>query len=149
MASPLKQQVYQTAGNISLITDHTGPVSIFNHSLDLATALSTSTYAHGGIQYTRKAFASHSDDVIVIRLTANVSQAIPFNAAFNTPMANPNYAALGSSISVSATGTTMYTVPWAIIYNATAQITAEGGVLSRPVVARHCSVSKERTKRYS
>lgn len=36
-------------------------------------------YVHEGSQYTRTAFATHLDNVTVMRFTANVSPAISFN----------------------------------------------------------------------
>ncbi|KAJ3974351.1 glycosyl hydrolase family, N-terminal domain-containing protein [Lentinula raphanica] len=89
MATPISQQVYQTAGNMSIVTSQSGVISNYNHSLDLATAVSTTTYAYEGVQYTRTAFASHPDNVIVLRLSANASGSITFDATFETPMSIP------------------------------------------------------------
>ncbi|KAK0480695.1 hypothetical protein IW261DRAFT_1419050 [Armillaria novae-zelandiae] len=62
---------------------------IYNHAQYLETAISTRTYVHRGILYTRTAFATHLDNVTVIGFTANVSPAISFNTPFVTPMDNP------------------------------------------------------------
>jgi len=85
MSNPLSQQVYQSedtlkfhrvtrapmsipaAGNLTISTDHTGTITGYNHTLDLAQAIATTTYVYNGIQYTRTAIASHPDNVIAIR----------------------------------------------------------------------------------
>ncbi|KAJ3890886.1 glycosyl hydrolase family, N-terminal domain-containing protein, partial [Lentinula edodes] len=78
-----------SAGNMSLATSHSGVISGYNHSLDLATAVSTTTYVYEGVQYTRTAFASHPDNVIVILMSANATQSVSFDASFETPMSIP------------------------------------------------------------
>ncbi|KAJ3809867.1 glycosyl hydrolase family, N-terminal domain-containing protein, partial [Lentinula aff. lateritia] len=78
-----------SAGNMSLATLHSGVISGYNHSLDLATAVSTTTYVYEGVQYTRTAFASHPDNVIVILMSANTTQSVSFDASFETPMSIP------------------------------------------------------------
>ncbi|KAJ4000697.1 glycosyl hydrolase family, N-terminal domain-containing protein [Lentinula boryana] len=77
------------AGNLSLATSHSGIISNYNHSLDFTTAISTTTYAYEGVRYTRTAFASHPDNVIVIRMSANTTGSITFDASFETPMGIP------------------------------------------------------------
>ncbi|KAK0458952.1 putative large secreted protein, partial [Desarmillaria tabescens] len=118
------------AGNLLIFTDHSGTISNYNHTLDLGTAVSTTTYVHNSIQYTRTAFATHPDNVIVMRFAANASRAISFNASFVTPMSNPVYAVSSNSLTMTASGTTMYTLPPSIHYNATAVFSASGPLTS-------------------
>ncbi|KAJ4473154.1 glycosyl hydrolase family, N-terminal domain-containing protein, partial [Lentinula aciculospora] len=80
---------FLAAGNLSITTSHSGVISNYNHSLDLATAISTTTYVYEGVQYTRTAFASHPDNAIVIRMSANTTESIAFDASFETPMSAP------------------------------------------------------------
>ncbi|KAK0203744.1 Six-hairpin glycosidase-like protein [Desarmillaria ectypa] len=130
MATPINQQVYQTAGNLLIFTDHSGTISNYNHTLDLETAVSTTTYVHEGVRYTRTAFATHPDNVIVLRFTADTSRAISFNASFVTPMDNPVYAVSSDSLTMTASGTKMHTLPASIHYNATAVFSASGPLAS-------------------
>ncbi|PBK67505.1 hypothetical protein ARMSODRAFT_976748 [Armillaria solidipes] len=60
----------------------------------------------------RMAFATHLDNVTVMRFTANASPAVSFNTPFVTPMDNPSYN--------DRPWTAMYTSPASIHYNATA-----------------------------
>ncbi|MFU8892855.1 MAG: glycosyl hydrolase family 95 catalytic domain-containing protein [Luteolibacter sp.] len=69
------------------------PVSIFLHprenaqeyrrSLDLQNAVSTVTYKQNGVTYTREAFASAPDEVMVFRFTADQPGKISFDATLN------------------------------------------------------------------
>ncbi len=43
----------------------------YRRTLDLARALHTVSYVHGGVRYTREVLASHPADVIVVRLSAD------------------------------------------------------------------------------
>ncbi|KAL0576394.1 hypothetical protein V5O48_005583 [Marasmius crinis-equi] len=133
MATPVKQQVYQTAGNLSLIfpSDSTSSVTGYNHSLDLTTAIATTKYTTTkGVQFTRTSFASHPDNVIVMKISANVSGQVEFEAKFTTPMDNPGFSANGSSLSLTGRGTTMYTLPGSIEFLARAEISVSNGTVS-------------------
>ncbi|KAJ3726643.1 alpha-L-fucosidase [Lentinula raphanica] len=126
MATPISQQVYQTAGNMSIVTSQSGVISNYNHSLDLATAVSTTTYAYEGVQYTRTAFASHPDNVIVLRLSANASGSITFDATFETPMSIPTFSAEGGNLTMTGQGTAMYGLPGSINFVVKAEFTLSG-----------------------
>ena len=47
------------------------PVQNYRRSLDLATAIHTVSYQSGGVTYRREAFASHADQVMVLRFSAD------------------------------------------------------------------------------
>ncbi|KAJ3922025.1 Six-hairpin glycosidase-like protein [Lentinula edodes] len=126
MATPISQQVYQTAGNMSLATSHSGVISRYNHSLDLATAVSTTTYVYEGVQYTRTAFASHPDNVIVILMSANATQSVSFDASFETPMSIPTFSASGGNLTMTGQGTSMYGLPGSINFMVKAEFTVSG-----------------------
>ncbi|KAK7051382.1 hypothetical protein VNI00_004882 [Paramarasmius palmivorus] len=145
MGNPIKQQMYQTAGNLTLtfpsISDSSN-VTNYNHSLDLTTAIATTTYVTNGVKYTRSAFASHPDNVIVIKISANETGKVEFEAGLLSPMVDPavqrlevvtdvlvrkKYAVTDNTLSVSARGTTKYDVPGSIKFIARAEVTIDGG----------------------
>ncbi|KAJ7599269.1 alpha-l-fucosidase [Mycena floridula] len=126
MASPISQQMFQTAGNLTIATGHSGVVTNYNHSLDLSAALATTTYVYQHTQFTRKSFASHPDNVIVIRLSSNTTGAVAFNASFNTPMNIPTYSATGNILTMTGQGTGMFGLPGSINFVVSAQINATG-----------------------
>ncbi len=57
----------------------------FRRSLDISKALSTTTYEVDGVHYTREIFSSFTDQVIIIRLTADKNNSISFTASMHTP----------------------------------------------------------------
>lgn len=85
MSKPIKQMPYQTLGDLRLSFGKFADVSNYRRSLDLDTAIATTTFESGGVIYTREMFATAADDVIVIRLTANQKGRISFAAAMQSP----------------------------------------------------------------
>jgi alpha-L-fucosidase 2 len=65
---------YQAFGELFIELGHENPTT-YRRELDISRAVHTTTYTHGGTQYTREAFASKPAGVIVIRLTANAPEA--------------------------------------------------------------------------
>lgn len=70
---------YQLFGNLYIDYGMKGEVSAYRRELSLSDALSTVDYEQGGVHYHREAFASYTDDVNVIRLTADKKGSICFN----------------------------------------------------------------------
>ncbi|SEO08619.1 alpha-L-fucosidase 2 [Actinacidiphila rubida] len=54
---------------LSLPAHTSGAVSGYRRTLDLSNGLVTTSYVHGGVTYRREVYASHPDDVVVVRLT--------------------------------------------------------------------------------
>jgi Glycosyl hydrolase family 65, N-terminal domain len=70
--TPQSQRHYEPLGSISLEFGH-GENDVRNYSrvLDLETAVSSVQYDHNGIHYSRTAFASEPDNVLVIQLQSS------------------------------------------------------------------------------
>ena len=66
-AGHLTIQMHQTGDNVEKINE----VKDYCRELNLDTATTHVSYNYNGVKYTREIFASHPDDVIAIRLTAN------------------------------------------------------------------------------
>ncbi|HMS56681.1 MAG TPA: glycoside hydrolase family 95 protein, partial [Fimbriimonadaceae bacterium] len=75
---------YQVLANLNLDFGHANG-SNYERVLDLDKALTTTTYVHGGITYTRAAFASEPGNVMVIRLSSTQPRAVSFNARLTRP----------------------------------------------------------------
>ena len=74
---------YQTLGNLWLkfiYPGGAGEARSYRRELDLAEAVVRVSYNIGGVQYTREAFVSAPDQVIVLRLTADKPGALSFDA---------------------------------------------------------------------
>src|SRR5688500_311958 len=85
LGSPAGQLAYQPVGNLRLAFGSASGMSQYNRTLDLTTAIATTTYVLNGVRYQREVFASAPNQVVVIRLTADRANAIGFSATFDSP----------------------------------------------------------------
>jgi alpha-L-fucosidase 2 len=76
---------HQTFGDVHLDTGGPAEVTGYRRELDLNRALSRVTYKAEGVTYTREAFASHPDGVIVVRLSADRPARVSVAARVTTP----------------------------------------------------------------
>ncbi len=76
---------YQTVGSLCLdfegVADYTG----YSRELDLERAVATTRFTSGGVVYTREAFTSFADQLLIVRLTASKPGRISFTARYDTP----------------------------------------------------------------
>ena len=80
MGYPVEQQKYQSLANLHLFFGQGKEVTDYTRSLDLHSAIVTTSYSVSGVRYRREVFASAPDQVIVVRLTADKPGAITFTA---------------------------------------------------------------------
>ena len=85
MSVPLRQFHYEPFGDIRLtFPGHDTPTD-YRRRLDLATAITTTTYRAGGVGFRREVLASAPDQVIAIRIEADKKGALAFTATLTTP----------------------------------------------------------------
>lgn len=127
-------QVYQSIGNLILNFPDHSDFSNFHRELDLNTAIATTRYTVEGVEYVRESFTSLTDDLIIIRLTANKPKSLDFTASFIGPL-KKNMVTTTSSVPDSsrnliiATGklTKEENIPNLLHYNARIKLVPEGG----------------------
>ena len=85
MAKPWRLESYQSLADLRLTFDHEGTISDYRRELDLDAAMARITYRVDGVRYTREVFASHPDQVVVVRLTADTAGAVTFGAWIDRP----------------------------------------------------------------
>jgi alpha-L-fucosidase 2 len=72
MSAPVRQRAYQAFGDLRLNFQlDSATVSDYRRELDLDSAIATTRFSAGGVGFTRQLFASHPDQVIVVRLCAD------------------------------------------------------------------------------
>lgn len=76
---------YQTVGSLHLDFDNVENVSDYYRELDIERAVTTTRFTADGVTYTREAFTSFPDQLLVIRLTASKKGKLSFNARYTTP----------------------------------------------------------------
>lgn len=85
-------QMFQPVGNLNLTFEGHKRFSNYRRELDIEKAISKTTYDVDGVTYTREAFVSFADRVIVIHLTARKKGNISFTAYYSSPHKTKSFA---------------------------------------------------------
>ena len=97
IGKPMRQAPYQTVGDLTLtFAKNAGEVTNYRRSLDLENAVARTEWTQNGVRFTRQAWASYPDQVIVVSLQADKPGTISFEAAFSGPMPETQTTARGS-----------------------------------------------------
>ena len=126
MGRPIRMPSYQTVGELILTFGVSSQAQDYLRELDLDTALSRVTFRRDGVTFTREAFASTPDQVIVVRLTADRPGALNFQASFETPMPGA-VIATGDTLVLAGSNTSQQGIPAALKYDARLKVIHQGG----------------------
>jgi alpha-L-fucosidase 2 len=85
ISNPRGMPGYSSLGDIYLRSTDSHPIARYRRELDLRTGLLKISYSQGGIQFTREAFASAPDQVIVLHLSAGRPGSISFALSMDRP----------------------------------------------------------------
>lgn len=118
---------YLTAGSLFLDFAGHGQATDFYRDLDLSNATATTRYRVDGVGYTRTAFASFTDSVIVMRLKADKAGALAFRVGYDCPLKHEVKAA-GTILSASCEGKEQERVPAALRAECRVQVVTDGTV---------------------
>lgn len=79
--------IYESIGNLLLDfpESHKTPTNYYRE-LDLSNAIAKVTYTVDGVDYTREAFTSFTDDLIIIKISASKQGMVNFNTSFVGPL---------------------------------------------------------------
>ncbi|OYW79574.1 MAG: alpha/beta hydrolase, partial [Asticcacaulis sp. 32-58-5] len=127
MANPIRQVSYQTIGEITLIFGPSSNASGYRRELDLTRAVSTVTYRQNDVTYTREAFISPVDQVLVVRLTADKPGSVSFQLGFETPMAAAVAVEGPNEIVMSGRNSPHHGKDGALRYENRVRVVAKGG----------------------
>lgn len=75
---------YAPLGNLLISFNNDGEATIFNRELDIQNAVARVSYTINGTKYTRETFASHPQQVIVMRFTATGKDKLNFTCRLNS-----------------------------------------------------------------
>ena len=125
MSQPLGQMTYQPTGN--LLLDFPGHTQTANYrrTLDLDAATAAVSYTCQGVTYRREVFASHPDQVIVVRLSADRDAALSTTIRLHCPHASAQVATRGDGQLVLAG----YVQPDGIHFEARLAVQLVGGTV--------------------
>lgn len=132
MGLPPTMAVFQTLGSLMLdFSKSTAPVEDYRRSLDLDTAIATTTFRRDGITYTREVFSSAPDQVVVVRLTADQPRSIDFAARMITPMRDTVAAVEDGMLTLTGQGGDLKGREGKIRFKSYVKILNEGGTATQ------------------
>jgi alpha-L-fucosidase 2 len=130
LGRPSGQAAYSTLGNLTLAFPSRAPVTDYRRSLDLDTAIATTTFKQDGVNYKREVFSTAADHVIVVRLTADKRGSLNFTAGMNTPHQPSVVTASGQRLKLAATSNRHGNNPGQVRFESIVQVQTEGGTVS-------------------
>jgi alpha-L-fucosidase 2 len=95
MSQPLGQMAYQPTGDLILDFPGHAQVEGYCRTLDLDAATAAVRYTHRGVTYQREVLASHPDQAIVVRLSADQDAAITTTIRLDSPHNSARVTTLG------------------------------------------------------
>lgn len=78
-------QYYQPFGNLYIKNNKNGEISEYRRELNISESVVKTTFTQNNISFTREMFASHPDNVIVIKLSSNNPTGIDITIHFDGP----------------------------------------------------------------
>ncbi|MER7165685.1 glycoside hydrolase family 95 protein [Micromonospora sp. NPDC000207] len=130
LGNPVGQLAYQLVGNLRLTFPNPGSPSQYDRQLDLGTATTTVSYLANGVLHQREAFASAPDQVIVLRLTADRSNAVSFTATFDSPQRTTLSSPDGSTVALEGISGNQEGITGAVRFHALANAAVSGGTVT-------------------
>lgn len=103
ISDPVRQLPYQPFGDLRLHFPGHETTTQYRRDLDLDTAIARVSYQVGDVTFKREIFASHPDQVIVMRLTADKPGQINFTLRMDSPHTNSSAAVVAAGKSTGKT----------------------------------------------
>jgi alpha-L-fucosidase 2 len=111
--SPQHGMPYQLTGSLLLHFPGHENYTDYYRDLDIEKAVATTRYKTGGTTFTRVVFSSFTDNVIIVRLTADKGNALNFVAGYASPLKH-TVAGQGEKLILSGRGEAHEGIPGAI-----------------------------------
>lgn len=144
MGTPKYQMAYQPLGDLYLSFPEGAEPSNYRRALDLQNALATVTYTIDNARFTRKIFASHPDQAIVMQIECDKPGQINFDLSLTSPHPSESKTKNGNSLLMTGqvaprkggegSGARRLIGPWegeGTQFAAQAKVSADGGEVLR------------------
>lgn len=124
-------QMFQPVGELHLAFKGHEHYTNYYRELDIEKAITKTTYQVGSTLFAREIFASFTDKVIVVHLTANKLKSISFSASYSPLLPNTKRSTLNNTqLIISGTTTDHEGVKGLIRYKGISHVKTRGGTLS-------------------
>lgn len=121
-------QMFQPVGNLELTFTGQDNYSNYCRELDIQKAITKTSYSVNGVTYSREAFTSFSDRVMVIKLSSDKVGKVSFSAAFTSQHVKQHIKVNGENeLSLWGTTSDHDGVEGKVEFNALARIKTDGG----------------------
>ncbi|UQU67702.1 glycoside hydrolase N-terminal domain-containing protein [Couchioplanes caeruleus] len=130
LGNPSGELAYQPVGNLRLAFGTAGAAGQYERTLDLTTAIATTTFVLNGVRHRREVFASAPDQVVVVRLTADRENAISFSATFDSPQRTTVSSPDPATIALDGISGSMEGIAGSVRFLALARAAVTGGTVS-------------------
>jgi len=125
-------QMFQPVGNLELSFSGQGQYTDYYRELDIEKAIAKTVYKCNGVTYTREAFASFPDRVLVIRLSADQPGKLSFMADFTSQHKKQSIQASdGNTLLLSGVAGNHEGVQGKVRFNALASLKTQGGTIGK------------------
>ncbi len=121
---------YQPVGDLCMRFSGHDKYTSYHRELDLNTALQTTTYQVDGITFKREVFASLSDDILVIKISADKAGQVSFILSFNTQQKGKKSVVNNNELVLAAENPDWEGIPGKLRVNARARLIPAGGQIS-------------------
>ena len=127
MGRPLKQMSFQPLADLWIEQEIADEVVGYRRSLDIGTALATTRFMAGGIEFEREVFATAVDGLIVLRLGASEPQSLSFVLALSSEQEDVTLSPDTSGILLRGRNRNAEGVPGGLSFSARALVRLSGG----------------------
>lgn len=138
MGIPPTIESYQTLGDLRLRLGGSGDVTDYRRSLDLDSAVASTTFVRGGARFSREVFTSAADDVVVIRITCDRPGGIDLTVSLDRSEHATTRAADAATLHISGQAGTD-----GVMFDALLHATARGGAIGAVGNKLHISGTSE------
>lgn len=120
-------QFFAPVGTLHLQMKGQQQYNKYYRELDIDNAIASNRYESNGVTYKREVFASLTDRVLVIRLTADKAKMISFTARYSTPQPRAEVVVENGLLILKGTTPDHETVPGKVKFYTVAHIKTKGG----------------------
>ncbi|MFN8431943.1 MAG: glycoside hydrolase family 95 protein [Spirosomataceae bacterium] len=125
-------QKFEPVGSLNLTFPGHENYKNYYRELDLEKAISKTTYSVNGIKYTREAFASLADRVIIVKISSDKPGKLSFTANYSTPQKKYEvFTSNSNELNITGTTSDHETVKGMVNYLGISKIRNEGGIISK------------------
>ncbi|WPP48792.1 glycoside hydrolase family 95 protein [Catalinimonas niigatensis] len=124
-------QMFQPVGSLHLDFDGHENHTDFYRELDIERAVTRTSYTVDDVTYTREAWVSFPDQVVVMRLTASKKGSLSFTASYSSPQPKASFATTSAQeLTIAGTTPDHEGVKGMVRFKGITRIKTEGGTLT-------------------